>query len=98
MNYEARAIIVMQRTCVYIVKKTTFSYSRLTTSAQRRVSAAYLSLRKLLTLTTAHLGDLNKGMLATLRAAHFGALNQALSSIRTFVRPNKRNDSRRRRS
>ena len=32
----------------------------------------------------------------TLRAAHIGELNQGLSSIQTFVRPNKRNDSRRR--
>ena len=36
--------------------------------------------------------------LLTWRAASVGELNQGLSSIRTFVRPNKRNDSRWRQS
>ena len=67
-------------------------------SAPRRVPAAYLPLYELLTLRAAYLVELNQGIYDTLRAAHLGGLNQGLSSILTFVRPNKRNDSRRRHS
>ena len=67
-------------------------------SAPRRVPAAYLLLYELLTLRAAYLGKLNQGIYDTLGAAHLGRLNQGLSSILTFARPNKRNDSRRRHS
>ena len=76
----------------------TYSYSMLRSSAPRIILAAYLSPSELLTLRAAHRGEFNQGIfveLLILRFTHIGELNQRLSSIRTFVRPNKLNVSRR---
>ena len=80
VTYEG---LLLKTACGYIpgiVRKSTYSSSAQRMSALRIVSAAYSSIWKLLTL----------------RAVQLGELNQGLSSIRTFVRPYKLNDSRRR--
>ena len=61
--------------------------------------ATYLSApRRELPPHVGHFDSCSLRELLTLRVAHIGEVIQGLSSMRTFDRPNKRNDSRQRHS